>query len=50
MTAVDDQRVPVTVAPIIGVSRWAAASATIAEALGLAVASDDAIQEGHSQG
>lgn len=48
LTAEDAQGVLVAVAPIIGGPRTVAAAATIAEAYGLAVAIDDAIQERQS--
>jgi alkylhydroperoxidase/carboxymuconolactone decarboxylase family protein YurZ len=45
LTAEDAQGVLVAVAPIIGAPRTVSAAATVAEALGLAIAIDDAIQD-----
>lgn len=48
LTAVDAQGVLVAIAPIGGAPRAETATATIAEAFGLAVTVDDAIQDGCS--
>ncbi len=45
LTAKDAQGVLVAVAPVIGAPRTVAAAAAVTEALGLAVAIDDAIQD-----
>lgn len=48
LTTEDAQGVLIAVAPIIGAPKVVASAAAIAEAYGLAVAIDDAIQDGQS--